>query len=509
MSKINLYKLLSLSICLFIFFTINAFANLQKLRSASESNYPPFCVVNKDGEPDGFSVELLKYVANVMNIEVEFEKVATWSEIEGELKDGKLDILPLVSYSLYRTEFFDFTIPYITLYGAIFVRDDNTTIKGEGDLLDAEVIVMEGAETHEYILKNKLANKIITTKSYKEAFRKLSKGMHDAVVVQKIFGLRILSEEDFKNIRMVGNEEEVGKDYGTIISVGRNLSGFEQKFCFAVPKGNEQVVEKLNRGLSIAVNDGTFKKIYDKWFPFLKEKYRKELMIKYMIIVSTIIILVGLILISFIHLLRKKVKQRTKDIEEAHKHSIYMLALASEYKDKETSYHLKRMSEMVELLALEYGLSREKASQIKNDSSLHDLGKLGIPDDILLKKGKLTDTEYEKIKKHTLIGAKIINGDQWYSQAKEIAMYHHERWDGKGYPEGLKGEEIPLAARIVSIIDVFDALISRRPYKEPWPLEKALEEIENQSGKQFDPKAVYAFLTLYKKGKLNKCIKIQ
>ena len=178
---------------------------------------------------------------------------------------------------------------------------------------------------------------------------------------------------------------------------------------------------------------------------------------------------------------------------------MYMLALASEYKDPETGEHIKRLVKMTKELALKMGIKPAEAEQMGADSILHDLGKLGISDYILLKPGKLTKNEFETMKQHTLIGTKIIGKDKGFVQARQIAMSHHEKWDGTGYPQGLKGNAIPVAARIVAVADAFDALISKRPYKEAWSREKAIDEINRQAGKRFDPKVVEAFLSLYKK----------
>lgn len=205
----------------------------------------------------------------------------------------------------------------------------------------------------------------------------------------------------------------------------------------------------------------------------------------------------------------KNLKQTKKEIENAHKHAMYMLALASEYKDPETGDHIKRIVELTKEIAIELGLKKQNAYKIAFDSILHDLGKLGISDYILLKPGKLTTEEYETIKQHTTIGAKIIGENEWFKQAKEIALSHHEHWDGSGYPSGLKGSKIPLPARIVAVADVFDALVSKRPYKDVWPLKETIEEIKKESGKHFDPNIVKAFISLYKKGKLKKYVTIR
>jgi putative two-component system response regulator len=131
---------------------------------------------------------------------------------------------------------------------------------------------------------------------------------------------------------------------------------------------------------------------------------------------------------------------------------------------------------------------------------------VGIPDNVLLKPGKLISKEFELIKTHTQLGVDILSGNDQYSLASQVCLHHHDRWDGEGYPTGLKGEEIPLIARIVSVIDVFDALISKRCYKKVWKIEKAIQEIELGSGSQFDPKVVDIFLSLHQQGRFNSII---
>lgn len=196
----------------------------------------------------------------------------------------------------------------------------------------------------------------------------------------------------------------------------------------------------------------------------------------------------------------KKLIRLNKEIEKANRHALFMLAVASEYKDNDTGDHINRIRKLVTRIALRVGLKHVEARHMGLDSILHDLGKISIPDAILTKPGKLTKDEFEEMKQHTLKGAAIIGDDDWFKQARIIALYHHEKWDGSGYPEGLKGKNIPLAARIVAVADVFDALISKRVYKEAWTLSKAVEEIKAQSGKHFDPEIVDVFIGLYKKG---------
>jgi response regulator RpfG family c-di-GMP phosphodiesterase len=194
------------------------------------------------------------------------------------------------------------------------------------------------------------------------------------------------------------------------------------------------------------------------------------------------------------------------NLRKANQHALHMLAVASEYKDIDTGQHIQRIHHGTTLLALACGVDTETAGQYGEASILHDLGKLGIPDAILQKPARLTTEEFDKIKQHPALGGCIIGDNPWFELARQCTISHHERWDGNGYPNRLKGEEIPLIGRIVAVIDVFDALTSKRPYKEAWDIDNAVQEIERCSGSQFDPTVVASFLKLYKNGSLNRLL---
>jgi putative two-component system response regulator len=178
--------------------------------------------------------------------------------------------------------------------------------------------------------------------------------------------------------------------------------------------------------------------------------------------------------------------------------TIYRLSMASEYKDEDTGAHIKRMSRYCAAVASRMGLGKNAVETILYAAPMHDLGKIGIPDLILVKPSKLSPVEWEIMKQHTIIGVKILNGSdaEFIKLAEIIAQYHHERWDGNGYPNNLKGMKIPIAGRIVAIADVFDALTSKRPYKELFSVENSLVIIKEGSGSYFDPDVVDAFFAI-------------
>ena len=191
-----------------------------------------------------------------------------------------------------------------------------------------------------------------------------------------------------------------------------------------------------------------------------------------------------------------ELKATYQELQEAYLDTIHRLVLAAEYKDEDTGDHIVRMSRYSALLAEKLRLPPDEVKSIRYAAPMHDVGKIGTPDHILLKSGKLTDQEFDLMKTHTTIGAKILGNSKAkiLQVAEQIALSHHEKWNGRGYPQGLSGDKIPLVGRIVAIADTFDALTSKRPYKPPYPVEFALEIIKKERGQHFDPDVVDVFL---------------
>ncbi len=198
--------------------------------------------------------------------------------------------------------------------------------------------------------------------------------------------------------------------------------------------------------------------------------------------------------------LDRRLKLASENLKDAYQDAVTMLSFACEGKDEDTGFHVQRVRHFTAALAREIGLSEEESRHMGVMSILHDIGKLNIPDAILKKPAKLNPEEWAIMQEHALHGVRILGSNPFYAVAREIAGGHHENWDGSGYPQQLEGEAIPRSARLVRVADVFDALTSRRPYKEPWTLEAALDCLREQSGKQFDPAIVAAFLRLHEAG---------
>lgn len=194
--------------------------------------------------------------------------------------------------------------------------------------------------------------------------------------------------------------------------------------------------------------------------------------------------------------LEEMVRIRTNELQQTRLQVVRQLGRAAEYRDNETGLHIIRMSQVSTLLAKSMGWTEDRCELMLHASPMHDIGKIGIRDHILLKPGKLTPEEFEIMKTHASIGADMLIGDgsDLLQLAHTIALTHHEKWDGTGYPHGLSGEAIPLAGRIVAVADVFDALTSTRPYKKAWPTDEAVAFVKENAGKHFDPDVVTHFL---------------
>jgi putative two-component system response regulator len=197
--------------------------------------------------------------------------------------------------------------------------------------------------------------------------------------------------------------------------------------------------------------------------------------------------------------LQEEVEKKTKQIKDTALESVYRLSRAAEFRDEETGDHIKRLSRFAASLYRKLGKTESEVEAIMYASPMHDIGKIGVPDNILLKPGKLDAKEWELMKLHTTIGGKILEGSssKFLLFGESIALNHHEKWDGSGYPKGLRGNKIPLAGRVTTVVDVFDALTSKRPYrKDPFAVGEAFDIIRKGKGTHFDPDIVDTFLSM-------------
>jgi putative two-component system response regulator len=203
-------------------------------------------------------------------------------------------------------------------------------------------------------------------------------------------------------------------------------------------------------------------------------------------------------LLGYGRTLEQRVEERTRELDVARRETLAKLAIVAELRDDSTGEHIHRVGRTTALLASQLGACAETVETMRQAAPLHDVGKIGIPDTVLLKAGRLDSAEREQMMGHAELGARILGGSlsPVLAAAEEIALTHHERWDGKGYPAGLAGHDIPLSGRLVAVADVYDALTQARPYKAAWPVDRAVGEILDQRGRHFDPAVVDAFAEL-------------
>ena len=330
-----------LSLCFLLLLHVPGYAGAaaegkKVLKSASELDYPPFSIVKPNGSAGGFSVDLLKAAAEAAGLSVTF-KVGPWHELKQELAEGKLDVLPLVSYSEERDRVYDFTAPYIRMNGTVFARKGGADIHSLLDLQGREVLVMEGDTAHEYVVREKLTDKIVPVVSYQEAFRLLSSGRHDAVVVQQIVGLQTIKELNITNVVPV----EV-RHVSSLKPTALQLEGFEQKFCFAVPEGEQQLLSLLNEGLAVLYVNGTYNELYEKWFSPILPKPAVPLgeVLKQVAVLA----IPSLLFLSLLGIwyLKRLVARKTASLQEEVEYR-----KQSETKLKETQEELERFFQLV------------------------------------------------------------------------------------------------------------------------------------------------------------------
>jgi len=218
-----------------------------------------------------------------------------------------------------------------------------------------------------------------------------------------------------------------------------------------------------------------------------------------LLITMTLLVLVIALLMRMYHFLLDTLKAERKlsgELEQTYDMTLEGWARALELRDIETAGHCRRVSEITRRLAVKASVMNGDMTDLNRGSLLHDIGKMGIPDSILLKPGKLTSEEFKQMQEHTTYAYELLANIPFLHKALDIPYCHHEKWDGSGYPRGLKGKEIPLSARVFAVVDVYDALISDRPYRPAWPEVKALAYVKEKAGTEFDPAVVEAFMEL-------------
>ncbi len=457
-----------------------------KMRVGAYDNRPKI-YFGENGDVIGLYRDLLDEFARQQRWEIEYVP-GKWEECLERLEAGEITMMPDVAYSAERAERFKFNKENILVnWGRIYVArgskiDCLPELEGKTIAVMKSSIHTEGSDGVKSLMEQfNIPCSFREVDDYTEVFELLHRRKVDAGVVNRIFGSKHEGLYRVQRTSVIFNPVEL-------------------KFAF---KKDFEDTQKIIPAIDSMLAE--LKKDYDSIYYKSIENHLGFSIIheseKFPEWAKAVMYAAGLLIVFFIVsviLCRIQIRRKTRELREAQVEVLWRFGKAIEYKDYETGHHTAVVSEISYRIALELGLPHHEARIIREASKMHDIGKLVISDNILLKPGKLNPEEWDEMKKHTTLGAILLSDGKSdiITTAEIIAKSHHEKWDGTGYPLGLKGEEIPLAGRICAIADVAHAMNSHRPYKEAFPIEDIVKIITATSGTHFDPKVVSAFLKI-------------
>lgn len=420
------------------------------------SLYPLYYNIN--GEKKGVTIDYLNNISEIIG--VKFNKKFETNE---KFKPTDVEALGVV-----KKEDFIYTNSYYTLTPAIYNRKKEGFINNILEARDGKFVITKNSYILPYVEKYIDEKNIIIVDTLENAMNKI-----------------ILREADYgiTDYKTITNKLYRSK-YEKNLKVAGVLNNIKYEVSFGIGKENKELAEAMLDISSSFFNQNMSRNLYTK-------ENLDEFEIYNFLIFISITLLVSFLVLWYRFNRSKKEKLKYEKVMYS---LIEALETVNLVNDNETGSHIKRVNRYAQFLSEKLGKNKEFCEEIGKFASLHDIGKVGISRDILKKPGKLTDDEFEKMKLHTVIGHDIIKKANISEMANNIVYYHHEKWNGKGYPCNLKGEEIPIEARIVSVVDVYDALRQKRVYKEAMSHEEAIEIISSEKGKSFDPNIVEIFL---------------
>lgn len=468
----------------------------QSLIFEGDIGYAPFSF-NDGGSNSGYEADLIYNLDKELGFEINYIQMP-WHQALAALERGEIDVITGMRLTPQRKLRFSFTEAYLNTIQAIITKKEIEDID-INDLSRMRVIVQAGSITHQ-IASEKGAQSIITVDQPDKAIELLEDGIGDVWIennMTALYYLRLRNKDRFFNIEPL---EETKGQYG-----------------MAVSKNNTMLMNILNKQLYKMEYSGTLAFLDKKWFGMeVGRSIVKEKIWTGIYILSYIMITILFAILLWTSTLKYKLNDKTKELQDANKtideernnikglldDITKILSTVIDYRDAYTGFHSRRVAYVSRKIAEKMELDDSKIFQVYVGALVHDVGKIGIPDSILKKEGQLTDSEYDKIKEHPQIGYEILSIINSYRIIKDIAHYHHERWDGNvqgnfpSYPGLIKGDDIPLAARIVAVADAFDAMISDRPYRRALPLQEVKRRIIEGAGSQFDPCVVRMFIEM-------------
>ncbi|UUV17101.1 transporter substrate-binding domain-containing protein [Fusobacteria bacterium ZRK30] len=444
-------------------------SRLSKLQLVllKDDNYYPYYSRDSKGNLKGLSIDYISSIKNILNENIDIEYIVKEDKIYEDSHTDKDFILPLLIRTPEREKKFLFPEPYYSFNLSVYNRQSGGFIDDISDLENSTIAVIKGAYYISY-LKGHLNNATyIDTPSLTQSLKLLREGKVDFLVGDMKTIENHLAGIKINDIKIAGVTDKV------------------YDVSFAVSKDNPQLYNVLNKVFSKLHIENKF--LMRKWnanYSSFTSDYK----------VSIFILVISLGILSITLVSYRNVKNRKIALQKITLSLVTTLENANYYNDEDTGNHIRRVNEYSRLIAEKLRCHKNFIKDIGFYASLHDIGKIGVHDGILKKKDKLSEEEFKSMKEHVKIGYNLIKDANLPSMVENIALYHHEKWNGMGYLEGLKGKEIPLEARIVALSDVYDALRQKRSYKDGFTHEKSMKIISKESGKHFDPEIVNIFI---------------
>ncbi len=476
---------------IFLFFTLYAEPS-QKINVGIYDN-PPKMNIDSENKFSGFFVDLLNHIGEKEHWEITYVK-CEWNECIDMLQAGEIDIMPDVAYSSERSKLYRFNKEIVLSTWSTIYTQKKGSLSSILDLDGKKIAMLEGSIQHQQAEESfelfEIKPTFILTQNFDESFQLLHEGKVDAAIVNRYYGA--LHKEKFQ-----------------VQESSLLLNPAALKFAFSPNAENQTLIDAIDKHLKQLKSDknSIYYRLMDHYLT-IPEPFNVPVWLKISFIASLGLIVFLVIAIFFFRYLlnlktiniiesAEKFKQLEEEKIQDYRTILYALISMIEHRDSYTAGHSERVAKYSELIAREMGYSDEECELLYKAATLHDIGKIATPDAVLLKPDKLTNLEYELIKEHVNTGVKILRDIPMFSEMAHIIQFHHEKYDGSGYPFGISKDEIPPLSRIMMVADAFDAMTTNRIYKHKKNIPEALKELSDLSGIHYHAEVITAALKVF------------
>jgi len=484
------YYIFMRTFILVIFFLLTSYADEPKKIKVGVYDNPPKIYVDSQNKSSGFFVDLVDHIAKKEQWEITYVP-CEWNECLEMLQKGEIDIMPDVAYSQERSQQFRFNKEIVLSTWSTVYTQKKTSISSILDLDGKKIAMLQGSIQQQQVQESfslfEIKPTVILTQNFDESFKMVQDGKADAAIVNRYYGA-------------------LNKDRFSVKESSILLNPAALKFAFSPNTPNQTLIDAIDKNLKElkANKNSIYYRLIDEHLS-VPEPFNIPFWLKIAFITSLSIIVILLIAIFFFRYLlslktakiiesAEKFKQLEEEKIQDYRTILYALISMIEQRDSYTAGHSERVAKYSILIAREMGYSDQACELLFKAATLHDIGKIATPDAVLLKPDKLTKLEYELIKEHVNTGVKILKDIPMFSEMAHIIQYHHEKYDGSGYPFGIAKDEIPPLSRIMMVADAYDAMTTNRIYKHKKSIPEALEELSKLSAIHYHPEVITAAL---------------